>query len=293
VPTLRLDEIERGRPKSVELPAPTAWPFVMAFGVALLFAGLVTTFSVSAAGAVLTFVAAVGWFRDVLPHEKHETVPVAPLTEFPVSLRERVARLDVARGPHRARLPLEIHPVSAGVKGGLAGSVVMAALAVLYGVVKEGSVWYPINLLAAGASAKLAALPIEGLREFHADGFVIACVLHLLTSVMVGVLYGVMLPMFPRSPILLGGLVAPLLWTGLLHATLELINPALNDRVAWPWFMVTQIGFGVAAGIVVTRSAKVRTLQFESFAVRAGVEAPGLIGSGTRSGQESDEEPRP
>ena len=277
-----LEEIERGRPKSVDLPAPTAWPFVLAFGVALLFAGLVTTFTVSAMGAILTIVAAVGWFRDVFPHEKHETVPVAPLTEFPVSLRERVARLDVARGPHRARLPLEIHPISAGVKGGLAGSVAMAALAVLYGIVKEGSVWYPINLLAAGASAKLAALPIEGLREFHADGFVIACVVHLLTSVMVGVLYGVMLPMFPRSPILLGGLVAPFLWTGLLHATLELINPALNDRVAWPWFMVTQIGFGLVAGAVVTRTAKVRTLQFESFAVRAGFEARGLTGEDDR-----------
>ena len=282
-----LEEIERGRPKSVDLPAPTAWPFVLAFGVALVFAGLVTTFSVTAAGALLTIVAAVGWFGDVFPHEKHETVPVARLTEaeFPVSLRERVARLDVARGPHRARLPLEIHPISAGVKGGLAGSVAMAALAVLYGIVKEGSVWYPINLLAAGASAKLAALPIEGLREFHADGFVIACVIHLLTSVMVGVLYGVMLPMFPRSPILLGGLVAPFLWTGLLHATLELINPALNDRVAWPWFMVTQIGFGVVAGAVVTRTAKVRTLQFESFAVRAGVEAPGLTGEDDRDGE--------
>ena len=273
-----LEEIERGRPKSVDLPAPTAWPFVLAFGVALLFAGLVTTASVSVAGAILTLVSSAGWFRDVLPREKHETVPVAPLTEIPVSLRERVARLEVARGPHRARLPLEIHPVSAGVKGGLAGSVAMAFLAVLYGVVKEGSVWYPINLLAAGASAKLAALPVEGLREFHADGFAIACAIHLLTSLMVGVLYGVMLPMFPRSPILLGGLVAPLLWTGLLHATLELINPALNDRVPWPWFMVTQIGFGLVAGAVVTRTAKVRTLQFESFAVRAGVETPGLLG---------------
>ncbi len=274
-----LEEIERGRPKSVDLPAPTAWPFVMAFGVALLFAGLVTTLSVSLAGAVLTLVAAVGWFRDVLPHEKHETVPVVGLTEtdLPVSLRERVARIDVARGPHRARLPLEIHPISAGVKGGLAGSVAMAFLAVLYGVVKEGSVWYPINLLAAAASAKLAALPIEGLRAFHADGLALAVVIHLLTSVMVGVLYGVMLPMFPRRPILLGGVVAPLLWTGLLHATLQLINPALNARVAWPWFVVTQIGFGVVAGAVVTRTAKVRTLQFESFAVRAGVESPGLM----------------
>ena len=286
MPTLRLEDIERERPKSVELPAPTAWPFVMAFGVALLAAGLVTTLSVSLTGAVLTLAAAVGWFRELFPHEKHETVPVVGLTEtdLPVSLRERVARIDITRGPHRARLPLEIHPVSAGIKGGLAGSVAMAVLAVLYGVVKEGTIWYPINLLAAAASAKLAALPTEGLRAFHADGFALACAIHLLTSLMVGILYGVMLPMFPRRPILLGGVVAPLLWTGLLHATLELINPALNDRVPWPWFVVTQIGFGVVAGAVVTRTAKVRTLQFESFAVRAGVETPGL---------RDDEEPRP
>ena len=35
----------------VELPAPTAWPFVLAFGVTLAFAGLVTAETVSALGA--------------------------------------------------------------------------------------------------------------------------------------------------------------------------------------------------------------------------------------------------
>lgn len=271
-----LEEIEAGRPKSVDLPRPTAWPMVMAFGITLLFAGLVTNLAVSGAGAILLLSGAVGWFREVLPHEREETVPVAPLLEFPVSLRERVARIDVAGGPHRARLPVEIHPISAGVKGGLAGSVVMAVLAVLYGVVRQGSVWYPINLLAAGASARLAALPVEGLRAFHADGLLLATAIHLLTSVMVGLLYGVMLPMFPRRPILLGGVIAPLLWTGLLHATLQIVNPTLEAHVDWPWFVVTQVGFGVTAGIVVTRTALVRTLQFESFFVRAGIESPGL-----------------
>jgi hypothetical protein len=51
---------------------------------------------------------------------------------------------------HRARLPLEVYPISAGVKGGLVGSVVMAVLAILYGLIVQHSVWYPINLLAAG-----------------------------------------------------------------------------------------------------------------------------------------------
>jgi hypothetical protein len=272
-----LEEIERERPRSVDLPAPTAWPMVLAFGVTLLFAGLVTNFAVSAVGAILMTAGAVGWFREVLPHEREETVPVARLLEFPVSLRESVAKLDVGHGQHRARLPLQIHPISAGVKGGLAGSVAMAVLAVLYGVVKQGSIWYPINLLAAGASAKLAALPLEGLRQFHADGLMLATVIHLLTCVMVGLLYGVMLPMFPRRPILLGGVIAPLLWTGLLHATLQMVNPTLEEHIDWPWFVVTQIGFGVVAGIVVTRTAFVRTMQFESFAVRAGIETPGVM----------------
>jgi hypothetical protein len=272
-----LEEIERERPRSVDLPAPTAWPMVMAFGVTLLFAGLVTSLAVGALGAVLVLSGAAGWFREVLPHEREERVPVVPLSEIPFTPRERVARLVAGAEPiHRARLPLETHPISAGVKGGLAGGVAMAGLALLYGIVKQGSVWYPINLLAAGASARLAALPLDGLRAFHAEGLVLGSVIHLLTCLMVGLLYGVMLPMFPRRPILLGGLIAPLLWTGLLHATLEVVNPALNARVDWLWFVVSQIGFGVVAGVVVTRTEVVRTAQFESFAVRAGIETPGI-----------------
>src|SRR6266404_2848498 len=61
----------------IEVPASTAWPIVLAFGLMLVFAGLVTAASVSVLGAVLTVTAAVGWFRDVLPSEAHEWVPVA------------------------------------------------------------------------------------------------------------------------------------------------------------------------------------------------------------------------
>jgi len=43
---------------------------------------------------------------------------------------------------------VEIYPVTAGIKGGIAGSVAMAILASVYGLL-HGSIWYPINLLAA------------------------------------------------------------------------------------------------------------------------------------------------
>ena len=65
-----------------------------------------------------------------------------------------------------------------------------------------------------------------------------------------------MLPMFPRRPILLGGLIAPLLWSGLLYSMLDLINPALNERIDWPWFVASQIAFGIVAGLVVARGRR-------------------------------------
>src|SRR5438270_11790296 len=63
-------------PQTVHLPEPTAWPMVLAFGLALVFAGLVTTSALSILGGLMAFAGCVGWFREVLPHEQHETVPV-------------------------------------------------------------------------------------------------------------------------------------------------------------------------------------------------------------------------
>jgi hypothetical protein len=264
-------------PASVELPAPTAWPVVLAFGLALLFAGLLTSAAVSALGAVLSAAGCVGWFCQVLPHEQHETVPLVTEAVPIATKRHEVVRIEIAPEMHRARLPLEIYPVSAGIKGGLAGGVAMAALASLYGVLTHGSVWYPINLLASVVYARPLQLSMEHLTSFHPELLLVATALHLVTSVLVGLLYGVMLPMFPRRPILLGGFIAPLMWSGLMYTSLGIINPLLNLRIDWTWFVASQIGFGVAAGLVVVRQERVRTHQSLPFAVLAGIEAPGIM----------------
>jgi len=104
----------------------------------------------------------------------------------------------------------------------------------------------------------------------------IAVVIHVFTSLLVGLLYGTMLPMVPRRPVLLGGVVAPILWTGLLHSILGLINPLLDARVDWPWFIASQFAFGIVAGLVVVRQERVATRQFLPFLIRAGIEAPGM-----------------
>jgi hypothetical protein len=262
---------------TLELPAPTAWPIILAFGVTLLFAGLVTSISISVLGAVFSIAGAVGWFRDVLPHEAHETVSVLPKMPAVVTARRKVARIEIAGESPRAWLPLEIYPVSAGIKGGVAGSVAMALLAMLYGLVSQHSIWYPINLLAAGFFPSAVTASTEVLATFHLGAFLIAVPIHLITSLLVGLLYGVTLPMLPRRPILFAGIVAPPLWTGLLYSVLGIINPVLNARIDWLWFVLSQLGFGIVAGIVVARQERIRTWQQLPLAVRAGIEAPGMV----------------
>ena len=259
---------------AVQLPAPTAWPIILAFGITLLFAGLLTSVSVTLLGAVLALAGTVGWFRDVLPHEAHETGLVSDKVEPVVTTRPEVARVGwITDEVNRSWLPLEIYPVSAGIKGGLAGSVAMAILAIIYGIASKHGIWYPINLLAAGFFPARATT--EGIAAFHWDSFLIAVAVHLITSLVVGLLYGAMLPMFPRRPILLGGFVAPILWSGLLYSTLGIVNPVLNQRIDWFWFVLSQLGFGIVAGIIVSHQERIHTWQHLPFALRAGMETTG------------------
>src|SRR6266581_5963276 len=202
-------------PNEIEVPASTAWPLVLAFGFTLLFAGFLTSVSVSVLGAVLSVAGCAGWFREVFPRQRDVAMPIVAEEVHITTERRVVERLPVAADQLRAWLPVHTYPISAGVKGGLAGSVAMAMLACAYGVIKAGSIWYPINLLAAVVYAQSLKLGTTQLNSFHADSFAIAVVLHALVSTLVGLLYGAMLPMFARRPIVLGGLIAPALWSGL------------------------------------------------------------------------------
>ena len=261
----------------LEVPASTAWPLVLASGSTLMFTGLLTSESVSVLGAALALAGCVGWFREVFPHEHEEVVPVYPEVLSVATSRRLVERLPLAEEQVRAWLPVETYPISAGVKGGLAGSVGMAVLACIYGIVKAGSIWYPINLLAAAVYGQSLKLGPAQLNSFHADSFAIAVVLHVLVSTLVGLLYGAMLPMFARRPILLGGLIAPALWSGLLYSILGILNPLLESHIDWFWFIASQIAFGLIAGMVVLRQSRVPTRENLPFVLRAGIEAPGTI----------------
>jgi hypothetical protein len=263
--------------RGVLVPTPTAWPFAMAVGNALVFAGLLTNATVSILGAILAIFGAVGWFREVLPHEHEELIPLRAVEPAQVLPPRVVERMETAKEVKRAWLPLKTYPVSAGVKGGLAGGVAMAILAVLYGVIFFHSIWYPINLLAGSLYSPSGMPSMEDFMSFHMGWFLFALGMHISMCLLVGLLYGAMLPLLPGRPILLGGVIGPLLWTSLLYQIIGYVNPLMDQRINWWWFALSQVAFGVVAGLVVTRQNQEWTKENIPLALRAGIEAPGLM----------------
>lgn len=259
----------------IALPAPTAWPFLLALGIVLIGAALVTSPWIGCLGGILAAISAAGWFRNVLPHEAHETIPVSEEIFSFVPALDKVARIHVDE-THRAQLPLHTFPVSSGIKGGIAGGIAMVLPAEIYGILRYHSMWYVVNLL-GGAGVGIWTNPTpEELRHFHLVAFLTANVIQGATTLLVGLLYGALLPIWPRRPVLLGGIIAPIAWTGLLWSVLGIVNPYFANHIDWWSFAASQVLFGLVAGYTVTRLGHLKSLAQVPLSVRLGVETPGL-----------------
>src|SRR5262245_56389103 len=126
----------------IEVPAPTPWPFVTAFGLTLIFAGLVTSLAVTVVGFVVVLFGAVGWFRNVFPEPQEELVQVRRAFVPIVPSTRRVDHLLPGIESHRVYIPIKVHPYSAGLIAGIIGGIGMAIIACLYGVIAYRSIWY-------------------------------------------------------------------------------------------------------------------------------------------------------
>ncbi len=262
--------------EGIELPAPTSAPFVCAFGVTLIFAGIVTNWAVSIVGFVLGLVGAIRWWHEVLPDNRKECLPIdgrRPTIEVSPG---GVAHLMTPDSPHRARIPLEIHPYGAGVKGGIAGGIAMAIVAGIWGWVDQASIWYPVNILGATVLPDFAHENATQLAQWHTAAFVLGLLIHTCMSLMIGLLYGVILPMIPRFRLGFAAVAVPLIWTGLAWASLDIINPLLNQQINWWWFVGSQVAFGLACWFVVSRSERIGTMQNWSMLERIGMDSPGI-----------------
>lgn len=257
----------------IHLPAPTVWPMVLAFGLSLIIAGMVTHWVLSLLGLLLTLRSVVGWFFEMFPHERHISVPIQ-VGVVQISSTRATRELLPTEATHRKMLPVETFSIHAGIRGGVVGGIAMIVPAALFGLLRYHSIWYAPNLLAAGGFVSWAGESDQFFAQFHLQGLLAAIGIHTLASILIGLLYGAMLPMFPWKPILTAGFIAPFIWTGLLYSALNVISPVLAARINWPWFIISQIAFGLVCGYVVNLQVKVRTPQFRAlpFAVRAGLE---------------------
>ncbi len=251
------------------IPVPTSGPLIAAFGVSLLFAGLVTSYAVSAVGVLCAIWGAVQWFGDCFPHEDLEELPEG--CEYSVSLGGAGEQAAPAHGVRQV-MPAEVHEYRAGVRGGVVGGIAMAVVACGWGVLQHGSVWIPINLLAGIVTPTVEAASIEQLDRFDAAWVMLALLVHGGLSVSAGLLYSVSLPMWPNRPMLLGGLLMPAMMSGLAWGTMGLVNPALEQHVSWPYFVASQVAFGVACGALVARGTRVPASAPFNLAERLRVE---------------------
>jgi hypothetical protein len=151
-----------------------------------------------------------------------------------------------------------LHPVLRGLLGGIAGGLLMPIPALLWSLISGHGLWYSVNLLAAMIRPGLGSNAAE-LKQFHGNWLIAAIGIHVVMSVSFGVLYGLLLPALRPipGPLAWGGLLLPLLWTATSHSLMGVVNPLLQQRVDWPWFVVSQFVFGLVAAVVVLRSEKV------------------------------------
>ena len=263
---------------------------VLALGISLICAGMVTNIVIGLLGLLLTLMGSVGWFLQVLPVEQHESFPVDVRQVQIVSSRTLMERLPTG-AEHRKILPVETFHIVTGIRGGIAGGIAMTIPAALFSLLRYHSIWYAANLLAAGGFVSWAGASNAFLSQFHLYGLIAAIMIHGLTSLLVGLLYGALLPMYPRNPIFTAGVTVPLLFTGIIHSALWIVSPILNDRIDWFWFVISQIAFGLVCGFVVNRHTRIRTPQFRAlpFAVRAGIQSDqGVSLEQARSAGEKD-----
>ena len=138
----------------------------------------------------------------------------------------------------------------------------MAVVAIAWGLVVHRSAWLPINLLAGMVLPWVDSESLAELVKFDGWALLAGVGIHLSFSILVGLLFGVATPMLPRHPIILGGVIGPVLWSGMIHASIQVLDPKLGDHVNWWWFLASQLAFGLVAGWVVARSEQVGTLQY-------------------------------
>lgn len=176
--------------------------------------------------------------------------------------------------------PAEIYPYHAGIVGGFIGGIGMALTGMIAGIVIGRGPWYPVNLLAAAAVPTFQAMSPEQLTAFSLSGLFVGTILHFTISITIGLLFGIMLPMFPGHPVGWSIIAGGIMWIFASVVMLPLLNPKMSELVNIPSFIIAHFAYTILLGVTISRYKKVPAQLIRPASIypyRAGV-VGGLIG---------------
>ena len=168
-----------------------------------------------------------------------------------------MAESELSNHEQERSVPAEVYTVRAGAIGGLLGGIAMGLVALAYGAFWRGSPWLPVNVIAATVLRDLQSANLDQLAQFNATALAVGLVLHFVLAIALGILFALLLPTLPGSPVFWAIIVGPLLWMIATVITLPLVNPLGAHVIDWPSFVGAHLAYGLVMGLYVVRTEKV------------------------------------
>ncbi len=166
--------------------------------------------------------------------------------------------LDSIREDSVGGVSAHVYPLEAGAIGGALGGGAMVVVAITYGLISGKGIWYPVNLIAAIIIRRWQEAPPEVFTQFNPAGLIFGAAIHLIISVVIGLLFALLLPTLPGPPLIWAFVVGPILWFAAFFAVLPVFNPVMKANLDLPSFFLAHIFYSLILGWWVARSPQIK-----------------------------------
>lgn len=155
-------------------------------------------------------------------------------------------------------VPQYVYPLRSGIIGGLLGGAVMALVAAIAAPVIGHSIWFPLNVAAAGFLPNLQGATMGTLEQFMLDAFIAGLIIHIIVSIVIGLAFTLLLPTLPGPPLVWSVIIGAIMWATAMFLVLPIVNPVMEEYVEPVSFIIGNVAYTVTLGWWITRSEKVR-----------------------------------
>ncbi len=154
-----------------------------------------------------------------------------------------------------------VYPLRVGITGGVVAGAVMALAMALWGALSGNGLWFPVNMISATVLRGLQDASIAELQQFMPMAAFVGTLIHFATSILLGLIFAIVLPMLPGWSWFWGVVVGLLLWAAAQYAVLPLVNPKMEALVNQPTFILANVAYSVVLGWWVSRAEKAPILR--------------------------------